>query len=162
MPKLPARWKGRTGVSLGRTLPRDHTAFVLLRWQAESSAGGLVPGLQFLKGPRGPCVPIIPAYLYHLFIHLYTVHLAIHLLPRLFCLSIHLPIHLAVHLSIIHPSIHLPVHLVIHLSICLQVFIALLLFAYLFMPQPTACGILAPDRGRNPSRPAVEPLLTPA
>ena len=85
MPSLPARLKGRTGVNRGRTFPRDHTAFVLPQWQAESSAGGLVPGLQFLKGPGGPCVPQnIPVYLYHLFIHLYTVHLAIHLLLGLF------------------------------------------------------------------------------
>ena len=63
---------------------------------------------------------------------------------------------------IYYSSIYPPTCPSSHPSVCLQVFIALLLFAYLFMPQPTACGILAPDRGRNPSRPAVEPLLTPA
>ena len=111
MPNLPARLKGRTGVNLGRTFPRDHTAFVLPQWQAESSAGGLVPGLQFLKGPGGPCVPrIIPVYLYHLFIHLYTVHLAIHLLLHLFlsiypstCLSSRLFIYLHSYYSSTYP-----------------------------------------------------------
>lgn len=131
MPKLPARWKGRTGVSLGRTFPRDHTGFVLPQWQAESSAGGLVPGLQFLKGPRGPCVPpIIPVYLYHLFIHPYTVHLAVHLLPRLFYLSIY-P---SIYLSIYYPSIYPPTCPSSHPSVCLSTgihcSIALCLFTY--------------------------------
>ena len=141
MPNLPARWKGRTGVNLGRRFPGDHTAFVLPPWKAESSVGGLVPGLQFLKGPRGPYVPrIIPVCLYHLFIHLYTcplshpsISLSVSIYP-----STHLPscpfICLSIYISIIHPSIYLPVHLVIHLSVYLSTgihcFIALCLFIY--------------------------------